>query len=232
MELQEVIIGKIRAWVRFVGPSRLIAGCIACVVTASVGVWMLVPSGPPVELSVPTVAPGATVGSSPTGDSDVQAVIRVHVAGAVKRPGVYEVRGGARVVDAVTAAGGPVAGADLDAINMAQTVKDAEQVYVPRIAPRTGVRRPEPRLRPRRVSVVTTVPSAPASQQGSTAGPVNLNSATAAQLDALPGVGPATARAIITYRSSKGPFARVEDLLNVPGIGPAKLDAMRGMVTV
>lgn len=227
VELSDVVLKKLRDWVRFVGPARVAGGAVSLLLLAGLVAWMFLPPAPPVELSVPQVSVGSAE-VDPTVASPLQ--IRVHVAGSVRHPGVYTLRYGQRVVDAVQAAGGPMPGADVDAINMAQTVKDAEQVYVPRASSASPRRAPSPRLRPHRVSTVTTV--APAqSAATSTGGPVNINTATAAQLDALPGVGPATAKAIISYRSSKGPFAKVDDLLNVPGIGPAKLDAMRRLIT-
>jgi competence protein ComEA len=139
----------------------------------------------------------------------------VHVAGAVAAPGVYELPAGARVVDGVAAAGGALVEADVGALNLAAVVADGQRVYVPRI----GEPRP-PELGP-----------APAPGSSVAAGPVDLNAASAAELDGLPGVGPATAQAIVDHREANGPFASVDDLEAVRGIGPAKLEAIRAHVT-
>ena len=149
----------------------------------------------------------------------------MHVAGAVNAGGVYRLDAGARVLDAVAAAGGMTTDADEDAVNLAAPVKDGERVYVPRIGQAVPV-------------VVTGAGggSAGSGEGGSTdttpSGPVNVNSASADELDSLPGVGPATAAAIIAHRDQHGPFGSIEDLADVRGIGPSKLDALRGLVTV
>lgn len=132
----------------------------------------------------------------------------VHVAGAVRRPGLYRLRDGARVADAIARAGGPTRRGDVNAVNLAALVADGEQIVVPvagaavAVAPGPGV-------------------------GGAT---VHLNGADAAALDALPGVGPATAARIIAWRDANGGFRSVDDLEQVPGIGPARLDALRGLV--
>ena len=139
-------------------------------------------------------------------------VVVVHVAGAVVSPGVYPVPEGSRVIDAVRAAGGFAADANPDAVNLAALVADAQRVYVPREGE----------------AVVVDVGAA----GGLAAGPINLNSATADQLDELPGVGPATAAAILAYRTQVGRFSTVDDLLEVRGIGDAKLEQLRPLVRV
>lgn len=229
MELLQASFRRVRHWVLFVGPARVAAGAAALAVAGLLAVFMFAPSAPPPELVLPlSTSVGVTTAVTPP--TVPPSVVRVHVAGAVRRPGVYGLRPSARVVDAVAAAGGASPDADLDAINLAQTVLDTEQIYVPHRA-RTQRRSPSPRLAPkRRTSSSPSASTAPASTVTTTAGRVNINTATAAQLDSLPGVGPATAKAIIAHRQSKGPFTKVEDLLNVPGIGPSKLDAMRGMI--
>ena len=231
VELTDVIIRKLRQWVQFVGPARVAAGAVSLVLVGCLGVWMFVPTAPAAELSVPRVSVPATGDAAPLLVPQVPREVRVHVAGAVRHPGVYVLSTDDRVVDAVEAAGGAAPGADLDSINLAQTLKDTEQIYVPRRTVASRSRRPAPRLQPRRPATITVPPAATGST-ASAAGPVSINTATAAQLDTLPGIGPATAKAIVAYRSSKGPFARVEDLLNVPGIGPAKLDAMRRQISL
>jgi competence protein ComEA len=133
----------------------------------------------------------------------------VHVAGAVRRPGVYRLPAGARVRDAVRRAGGAIRSADEGAVNLAAEVADGQQVVVPRVLPAGA-------------ATSAAAGSGPGAQ-----GPVSLNAATAEQLDALDGVGPATAAKILAWRTQHGGFASVDDLAQVPGIGPRKLEALR-----
>jgi competence protein ComEA len=140
----------------------------------------------------------------------------VYVAGAVARPGVYPVGAGARVADAVGAAGGTTPEADLDPLNLAARLSDGDRIFVPRKG-----QAPPPVVGP-----------GPTGGGSTPSGPVNLNTATAEQLEALSGVGPATAHAIVTWRQQHGRFRSVQDLLQVRGIGPAKLESLRDQVTV
>lgn len=153
-------------------------------------------------------------GSFATTSTTAAATVLAHAAGAVRAPGVYSLPAGARVRDLVDAAGGAAPDADLDRINLAAPVADGSQVYVPRKG--------------------EAVPSGATGGAGETApaGPLDLNTATLEQLDALPGVGPATAKAILDERAKRGRFGSVDELLDVRGIGPAKLDAIRDLVTV
>ena len=135
----------------------------------------------------------------------------VDVVGAVRRPGVYRLRQGSRVADAVSRAGGPTSGAQIELLNLAALIADGEQIVVPRRGQGGGF--------------------APASASGAaTAGPVHLNSATLEQLDQLPGVGPVTAQKIMAYRQQHGAFGSVDELDAIPGIGPARLETLRGLV--
>ena len=231
---------RLLEWLRFLGWRRVAASVVATVSTAAVLLWMFLPSPPPVDSAIP-VAVGSGVPSAPTARP---ARVRVHVAGAVRRPGVYELSSGDRVVDALAAAGGASADADLEAINLAQTLLDTEQILVPRRSARSPRRSPAPRLRPapRTRTAPTTVPApgevtvpgsvdAPPATSAPTA-KVNLNTATAAELDTLPGIGPTTARAIIDHRRTKGPFRKVEDLMNVAGIGPTRFARIKALVSV
>jgi competence protein ComEA len=136
--------------------------------------------------------------------------VYVDVVGAVRRPGLYRVRSGARVADAVAHAGGPTRKADLQLVNLAALVADGEQVVVPE-----------------RGSGGAGAAAAPGSAP---TGPVHLNSATLEQLDALPGVGPVTAQKIIDYRTQHGGFDSADELDAVPGIGPARLADLRPLV--
>jgi competence protein ComEA len=128
---------------------------------------------------------------------------------------VYELPGDARVRDAVVAAGGPTDVADWNALNLAAALADGVKVYVPSVG--------------EEVPPSLTAPPAPGTDQP--AAPIDVNVATAGELESLPGVGPATATAIVTERERNGPFLDVDDLDRVPGIGPAKLEAMRELVT-
>jgi competence protein ComEA len=225
---------RISYWIAFVGTTRLFFGVLLSAI-AAISMWLLVrPSAPLVESVVPHASGVGIV--APLSTLPTPLTVRIHVAGAVVHPGVYSVSSSSRVVDAVTAAGGATSRADLERINLAQTIIDTEQVFVPFRTSRATKVTVAPRLRPSRTTVpvsVPTIPGAiPSATTSGTTSLINLNSATSAQLDTLPGVGPSTAKAIISYRSRKGPFGKVEDLLNVPGIGPAKVAALRDQVTV
>jgi len=142
----------------------------------------------------------------------------VHVAGAVRHPGLYRLPGGARVADAVRRAGGPTRKADVDALNLAAKVEDGRQIVVPRrVAPAAAVGTP--------------APGQPAAA-GQPAAPVDLNTATAEELGTLDGVGPATAQKIIDYRTQHGGFGTVDELDQVPGIGEKRMAALRDHVRV
>jgi competence protein ComEA len=142
----------------------------------------------------------------------------VHVAGAVRRPGVYRLREGARVAAAVRSAGGATRRADLDALNLAGKVEDGRQIVVPR-----RVAGAAPAAAPG--AGAPAVPGAPAP-------PIDLNTATLEQLDTLDGVGPATAQKILAYRQEHGGFGSVEELGEVAGIGEKRLAALRDRVRV
>jgi competence protein ComEA len=138
----------------------------------------------------------------------------VHVAGAVRRPGVYTLKNGARVRDAVRRAGGVSSRGDANAINLAAKLTDGAQVIVP-------LKAGEAIAGTGSSGSATAAPNAP----------ISLGSATAEQLDTLDGVGPATAEKIIQWRTEHGGFTSVDDLGEVPGIGPKKLEALRSQVT-
>ena len=144
----------------------------------------------------------------------------VHVVGAVHRPGLLRLRDGARVADAVARAGGATKGADLAALNLAAPLVDGVQVLVPLRVEAVGA---EPSS--------AGGPTSPASAYAGSAGKPSLATATAAELDELPGVGPITAQKILDYRAAHGPFRSVDDLDAVPGIGPARIEQLRDLVT-
>ncbi len=144
--------------------------------------------------------------------------VRVYVNGAVARPEIYILPPDALVREAIEAAGGFTDEALADAVNLAQPLVDGLQVYVPL---RGEASLPAPASGPSAAAAGPAVPQI-----------VDLNRATAAQLETLPGIGPSTAARIIAFREENGPFTAVDDLLQVPGIGPAKLEGVRGVVTV
>jgi competence protein ComEA len=146
--------------------------------------------------------------------------IFVYLTGAVQRPGVYQVPPESHLVDVIELAGGFLEGADLAQVNLAEKVVDGSQVVIPGTA---GI--PTPQLTIGGNGLLVT-PTPPAGKL------VNLNTASAAELEQLPGVGPTTAQKIVEYRQANGPFTRVEDLLKIPGLGPSSLEEIRGLVTV
>lgn len=204
-------------------PLRILIGGSAAVLVAAGALWLTRPPAAPVEASLPfastTVAPGAA-GTAPT-TAAVPSVVLVHVAGAVAIPGVHELELGARVVDAIAAAGGLRSDADGARLNLAAPVADGERVYVP-----VAGEEPPP--------VVGPAGAAPAGGAGASggSGTVDLNTADEAALDALPGIGPSTAAAIVEHRAKIGRFRSVDELLDVRGIGEAKLEQLRSLVTV
>ncbi|NCD16769.1 MAG: ComEA family DNA-binding protein [Actinobacteria bacterium] len=166
---------------------------------------------PPTASATPTPTPDP--GGDATPEVTPAGTATVHVTGAVTVPGVYVLTLGARVDDAIAAAGGLTADADESALNRAQVLTDAQQVYVP-------------------VEGEAPAPAAGAGAGAAPSGTINLNTASAAELEELPGVGPALAGEIVTWRQTRGPFSSVEDLDDVPGIGPAVLEKVRARVTV
>jgi competence protein ComEA len=156
--------------------------------------------------------PIPTAGSTnrPPASGDGGPLMYVDVVGAVRRPGLYRLPRGARIADAVARAGGATSKAQLELVNVAAPLADGEQVVVPR--------------RGAAAAAAAAPATAPA------AGPVHLSTATAEQLDSLPGIGPVTAQKIIDYRQQHGGFSSVDELDAVPGIGPARLEQLKGLV--
>ncbi len=208
------------------GWGRMITACVCIPVVGFGAFFLLRTPATPVEASLMYASTVPVSGAGPSGvtGSDIPTtvpLIAVHVAGNVLKPGVYDLPGDARVVDAVRLAGGATAIADLNAINLANHLKDGQQVYVPAVGEKVSASVAGGGLNSDGVSNST-----PAVEY-----PININSADAALLDELPGVGPATAQAIVTYRDQHGPFANVNGLEEVPGIGPAKVAALQGLAT-
>ena len=147
--------------------------------------------------------------------------IQVHVAGAVVRPGLYDLPEDSRVMDAVEAAGGFVAEADKNGINLAERLEDAQRLDVPYVAGFI------PDEEEGFVVITEGTPSPLAGEEL-----VDINNASVEELDKLPGIGPTTAQKIIDYRDLFGPFAEIEDIVNVSGIGPATFDEIKDLITV
>ena len=198
-----------------------------------------------------TAQPGANPSESVQGGASGEATVRVHVAGAVNNPGVYTLPAQGRAVDAIAAASGAAADADLDRVNLAGALSDGVQIYVPhrgetaapaQIQPNGGTANAGPGnaangaaqngasqggTQPQPARTLTPAGTA---QKGST--PVNINTATAEELQTLPRIGPAMAQRIIAWREAHGGFRSVDELDAVPGIGPSMLENLRPLVMV
>lgn len=156
-------------------------------------------------------------------DAPTSAAVVVHVLGAVRRPGVVDVRAGDRVLDAIAAAGGTTDDAELAGVNLARVLADGEQLYVPRVG----------EVPPSAMGGTGGVGAGTATGTGAAgSGLVNINTADASALETLAGVGPALASRIIAWRDANGPFRSVDELLAVSGIGEKTLAGFRDQVTV
>lgn len=184
-----------------------------------------VPVTPPVPVAVASSL-AQPAPSSPPVTSPAPAPIRVHVVGEVARPGVHQLPLGARVADAIDAAGGLTEKARPGELNLAQALADGQQVVI------GGPQRPTSEVRGGGDAGVDAPAAAAGSGGGSPSGKLNLNTATAAQLDTLPGVGPVTAEKVVAWRAQHGKFTRIEELQEVPGIGPKTYEEIAPHVTV
>jgi len=207
-----------------VSRTQAIAAVVAAVVVVALGVRWVQGQGAAAEGGAR--AGGGAVAGNVRVERPAAPRPLVHVSGAVRRPGVYRLRADARVRDAVGRAGGATGAGDANAINLAAKVADGQQIVVPRRAPAVGA--------------AAGGGAAAAGAQGGAAAaaapragggpPVSLSTATAEQLDTLDGVGPATAQKILAYRQQHGGFRSVDELAQVPGIGPRRLAALRERV--
>ena len=187
---------------------------LVAITVGGAGLWYVRSLPRPVEVRAAAVSPAA--GASATSSPDLVPIL-VDVAGWVRHPGVYEFHDGDRVIDAIEAAGGARGGAALDALNLAAPLTDGTQILVPR----------------REASgSAGSAPSAPSVDGGVTSSKVNINSASAEELETLPGIGEVIAQEILDFRTENGPFASVDDLLDVSGIGEVTLENVRDLVTV
>jgi len=179
---------------------------VAVVLAAVIALQWRRPEPQPILLntSTPTALPEPTPTPCP---------VRVYVSGAVQRPDVYTLAPDSIVKDALTAAGGPTADADLDRINLAVTLSEGQHVYVPHL----GEENPPVPLR--------------LSQPGDTVAKININTANLTELESLPGIGSAIAQRILDYRQVHGPFAQIEEIMEVSGIGPAIFEKIQDSIT-
>jgi competence protein ComEA len=188
-----------------------IAGLIVVLAAVLGGAGLWYARSLPRPVTIAETGPGAAEQASSLTPSAVPLI--VDVAGAVRKPGVYEFVEGDRVVDAIERAGGPIPKADLTVLNLAAMLTDGTQILVPKTGPAISG-------------------TAPGGVPGSAGGLINLNTATPAELESLSGIGEVLAATIVEYRTENGPFAAVDDLLDVSGIGPATLEEIRDQVTV
>ena len=177
------------------------------------GLWYVRSLPRPVDVATATAQAGATAVAGATGSPSPEVVMLVDVAGWVRRPGVYEFTGGARVIDAIKAAGGARPGAQLESLNLAAPLVDGTQILVIREG--------------------AEAPAAVGGGEGVATGIlVNVNTASATELETLPGIGEVIGQAIVDHRTENGPFTSVDQLLDVSGIGDATLEDIRELVTV
>ncbi|HEX6332454.1 MAG TPA: ComEA family DNA-binding protein [Actinomycetota bacterium] len=188
---------------------------VATVTLAGAGLWYVRSLPQPVDVrTISEVPPVPAPGGSPSAEPSV---LLVDVAGWVRHPGVYEFVAGARVVDAVEAAGGARPGAELQVLNLAAPLVDGTQIFVPKKG---------------QVAPGAAPPAAGSAPGAAAGGLVNVNMATAAELETLPGIGEVLAQSIVDHRTEHGPFTSVDQLVDVSGIGDATLEELRDLVTV
>ena len=211
-----------------IGLAKLIAILLAAVILLGAGYVLATirrdARQVPIEIIPP--APSATTIPAPTlAPTTASRPLRVFVSGAVVNSAVYELSPGSIVDDAVKAAGGFAAGADTAAINLAQPVLDGMQIHVPLMV--------EAAATPAGVSVpAAPIPTADRMGGITTGGLININTATQTDLEMLPGIGPSIAADIVSYRESNGPFATIEAIMDVPGIGEGRFETIRDLITV
>jgi len=226
---------------KWFGISRMIGSVLSVAFVGVAGWWLVQVPPPPPEASLSfastTVAANATIGVSASSINTTPQIITVHVAGAVKNPGVYRLKYGSRINDGLVAAGGATSAANLDVINLATVLNEGEQIYVPKRGEKPHVITNRPQAGGAGgaggvggaaggvsgVGGAAGAGGAGGATNGAASQQININLASVVELEQLPGVGPATAKAIVAYREKFGAFLKVEDLLKVRGIGPAKL---------
>lgn len=198
----------------------LVAVVAAVVVLVAVG-WARSGASEPAIATAPD--PGSASATSASRGADASAgCVMVDVVGAVRRPGVYTLPRGSRVCAAVGAAGGTTGNAAEGSVNLARVLKDGEQLVVPT---------KDAAASPAAGGAASAAAGAAASSGNAAGQPVDINHASVSELDALPGIGPSTAGKIVKEREANGPFASVDDLGRVSGIGPKKIEALKDVAT-
>ncbi len=239
----------IREWYFWLGWRRIVAMVLAAPLVVAGAWWLVRLPPPPVETMIP-VAPTAPVSAESAASDPLDTLdvfdplapldtiapqgVTVHVVGAVNEPGVYHLAAGARGDDALRAAGGARSNADLRLVNLAAPLVDGEQLVIPRIGERPPPTTAASRGRSGGTGGGGSKASAGDTSPTRTTLPliIDINRANADELDRLPGIGPKTAKAIVEHRTRNGPFASIDDLLAVRGIGPATLAEIRNWVKV
>ena len=211
-------------WERWRHDGRLVAAAVVVVAISAGAYWYRdTTASPPAASAVNGyTTPGTTLSTTSnlaTAVTSPTAQVVVHVAGAVRSPGVVFLRAGTRTVDAIDSAGGARADADLDRLNLAAPLVDGQRIYVARVGDPPGA------------GVIASEPN-PGGDPTSPSGSINVNAATVSDLETLPGIGPTLAEAIIAERDRRGGFASVEDLRSVRGIGESRFTQIRDLVTV
>lgn len=212
-----------------IGWGGLIGIVIAGILLIGAGFWLanLRRQTQPAAIEILPPPPTASIPPAPSPSPEATAgPFHVYVSGAVVRPAVYELPPGSLIDDAVRAAGGFAAGADAAAVNLAQPAADGMQIHVPLLAEMVAT--PPP------VSLPPGAEPTTADRMGGITidGLININTATQSDLEMLPGIGPSTAANIIAHREANGPFATIEAIMDVPGIGDGRFEALRGLITV
>ena len=195
-----------------------------CVGLLSVPLILLL-NRPPAGIPIALRPPPATFTPVP---------VRIYVTGAVKSPGVYPLPKNSIVQQAIDSAGGLAHNADTSGLNLAGLLADGQQLFVPELPPTLTPAPPTPTTGPGTPTLTPEPPTAtqPPNNPASTGNRININTATQAQLESLPRIGPAIAQRIIDYRTINGPFTTIEQIMNVNGIGPVTFEAIKDFITV
>ena len=196
------------------GIERLAWGAVIFMAGLIVGVVVITLSNRTRPAPIIINPPPATVTPLPT---ETPPPLRVHISGQVARPDVYELTSGAILQDAIEAAGGFAEGANQEVINLALPLNDGMHVHVPDLESQLPL---------------DVRSGSGLSEPLTSSGPINLNTATSAELEQLPGIGPSIAQKVIDYRQTNGPFTAIEEIQNVSGIGPAKIEQIKEQIVV
>lgn len=229
-----------RAGLRDVEPAVLVAAGVLCALACVWALWRWWPwsavadegSGASARVEAPAAgseddgAATAATQSVPASSAAVPAEVIVHVVGAVRHPGVYTLPVGSRAIDAVEAAGGLLGDAVVTGVNLASEVVDGQQVFVP------DEDSPQPPGGAAASGAAAAAGTGAGGAGGTRGAPVDVNTADAAALEELPGIGPSTAAKIVADREANGPFGKVEDLMRVSGIGEKKFEGLKDFACV